>query len=86
MSRLEIIIKGVPPLGDAPQIMLSWSDDAGYTWSNERILECGVLGNYTFKAVAHQLGSFYDRVIKIRISDNSNYSIHRVTGDIDVGS
>ena len=86
MSRAEIIIKGVPPLGDAPQIMLSWSDDAGYTWSNERIINCGVLGNYTFKAVAHQLGSFYDRVIKIRISDNSNYSLHRVSGDIDVGS
>ena len=86
MSRLEIIIKGVPPIGDAPQIMLSWSDDAGFTWSNERVITCGVLGNYTFKAVAHQLGSFYDRVIKIRISDNSNYAIHRVTGDIDVGN
>ena len=86
MSRLEIIIKGVPPSGDAPQIMLSWSDDAGYTWSNERIINCGVLGNYTFKAVAHQIGSFYERVIKIRISDNSNYAIHRVTGDVDVGN
>ena len=86
MSRMEIIIKGVPPLGDAPQIMLSWSDDAGYTWSNERIITCGKLGNYTFKAVAHQLGSFYDRVIKIRLSDDSNYSLHRVSGDIDAGN
>lgn len=85
MSRVEIIIKGAPPLGDAPQIMLSWSDDAGYTWSNERVITCGVLGNYTFKAVTHQLGDFYDRVLKIRITDPSRYSLHRVSGDIDVG-
>ena len=86
MSRCEIIIKGSPPLGDAPQIMLSWSDDAGYTWSNERIIDCGELGNYTFKAVAHQLGMFCERVLKIRISDESTYSLHRVSGDIDVGN
>ena len=86
MSRCEIIIKGVPPLGDAPQIMLSWSDDAGYTWSTERIIECGELGNYTFKAVAHQLGRFYDRVFKIRISDENRYSLHRMSGDINVGN
>ena len=86
MSRCEIIIKGIPPLGDAPQIMLSWSDDAGYTWSNERVIDCGETGNYTFKAVAHQLGRFYDRVLRIRISDESAYSLHRVSGDIDVGA
>lgn len=86
MSRCEIIIKGVPPLGDAPQIMLSWSDDAGYTWSNERLLTCGELGNYTFKAVANQLGRFYERVFRIRVSDEWACSIHRMSADIDVGN
>jgi hypothetical protein len=85
MSRCEIIIKGTPPIGVTPQIMLSWSDDAGYTYSNERIIECGSLGNYTFKAVADQLGRFYDRVFKIRISDENSYSLHRMSGDIDGG-
>jgi len=86
MGRLEIIIKGVPALDETPKIMLSWSDDGGYTYSNERIITCGVLGNYTFQANTTQLGSFYNRVIKIRISDDSRYSLHRVTGDIDVGT
>ncbi len=86
MSRCEIIIKGVPPLGDAPQIMLSWSDDAGYTWSNERLITCGELGNYTFKAVATQLGRFYERVFRIRVSDEWACSIHRMSADIDVGN
>lgn len=86
MSRAEIIIKGEPPLGDAPQIMLSWSDDAGYTWSSERIIECGEQGNYTFKAVSHSLGRFYERVFRIRISDESNFAIYSMTGDIDAGN
>ena len=86
MSRLEIIIKGIPPAGEAPEIMLNWSDDAGYTWSNERRIVCGELGNYTFKAIAHQLGRFYDRVVKVRISDESRYSLHRITGDIHAGT
>ncbi len=86
MSRLELIIKGVPALGEAPQIMLSFSDDGGFTYSNERLIDCGELGNYTFKATTSQLGAFYNRVLKIRISDDSRYSLHRVTGDIDVGS
>jgi hypothetical protein len=85
MSRAEIIIKGTPPVGDAPQLMLSWSDDAGYTWSNERIITCGVLGDYTFKAIAFQLGRFYSRVFRVRISDENNYSLHRMSGDIDGG-
>jgi len=86
MSRLEIIIKGIPDLDVTPKIMVSWSDDSGYTFSNERIVECGQLGNYQFKAITHQLGSFYERVFKIRISDNSRYSLHKVTGDVDVGA
>lgn len=84
-SRAEIIIKGIPPVNTEPKIMLSFSDDAGYTWSNERIITCGALGNYTFKAVAHQLGRFYDRVFKIRIADENRYSLHRMSGDFDVG-
>ena len=86
MREAEILIKGVPPLGDAPQIMLSWSDDAGYTWSNERIIECGQTGNYTFRARAHNLGRFRERVFKIRISDESSYSIHKMIGDMRLGT
>ena len=86
MHRLDIVIKGIPAINERPKIMLSWSDDAGFTFSNERIIECGELGNYTFQAKTEQLGSFFQRVIKIRISDDSRYSLHRVTGDIDIGT
>jgi hypothetical protein len=85
-SRAEIIIKGIPPVNTVPKIMLTFSDDAGYTWSNERIITCGALGNYTWKAIAFQLGRFTDRVFKIRIADENRYSLHRMSGDFDVGN
>jgi hypothetical protein len=40
---------GVPD-GDHPHVSLRWSDDGGYTWSDERIMSVGRLGS-TIKTV-----------------------------------
>ena len=55
--------------GSNPQIMMSYSDDGGRTWSSERWVTMGAIGNYLYRARWTELGSFYQRVIKIRITD-----------------
>lgn len=48
--------------GDYPQIMLRWSDDAGHTWSPERLLSAGDIGKYQSRVRATRLGSSRNRV------------------------
>ena len=39
-----------------PMLMLSWSDNGGKTWGNERRIPLGRLGEYTRRAVTRRLG------------------------------
>lgn len=56
--------------GSDPQIMLSLSDDGGHTWSNQEIWRSmGKIGQYRTRLRWDRLGSFYNRSIKITISD-----------------
>ena len=55
--------------GSDPQIMLQYSDDGGFTWSNELWTDIGKIGNYTQRVIWRQLGIARDRVYKVRISD-----------------
>jgi hypothetical protein len=49
--------------------MLRWSNDAGRTFSDERRVSLGALGEYRTRAVWHRLGSARDRVFEVAISD-----------------
>lgn len=55
--------------GSDPQMMMSYSDDGGRTWVYESWKTMGMIGNYLYRARWTELGSFYQRIIKIRISD-----------------
>jgi len=55
--------------GTDPQAMLRWSDDGGYTWSNERWVSLGKIGQRSVRAVWRRLGASRDRVFELRISD-----------------
>jgi hypothetical protein len=52
-----------------PSMMLRWSDDGGFTWSNERDIPIGMSGQYKNRAIARQLGQSRDRVYEVSISD-----------------
>ncbi|MDH4229642.1 MAG: hypothetical protein OEW11_07860 [Nitrospirota bacterium] len=52
-----------------PQVMLSWSDDGGHTWSANRHLPLGAAGRYGLRIAAHRLGSAHSRVFRIAGSD-----------------
>lgn len=73
MDRLEIDIESGEGLttgqGSDPQAMLTYSDDGGRTWSNEKFASMGKLGEYRKRLKFHNLGSFYQRIFKLRISD-----------------
>lgn len=59
--------------GYNPQVMLRWSDDGGYTWSNERTHDLGVQGKYDERVLFTRLGSsrsIRGRRYSIAVSDN----------------
>ncbi len=49
----------------APQVMLRWSDDAGKTWSNTYLLNCGKVGEFQARARKTQLGRARRRVWEV---------------------
>ena len=64
---------GVPE-GAEPQVVLRWSDDDGKTWSNERILPVGALGETAALVKFNRLGTTRrfkgsDRIFELSSSD-----------------
>lgn len=55
--------------GSAPKMLLTYSDDGGVTWKNDRELSLGALGKYQTRATAYRLGSSKDRVFRVSITD-----------------
>lgn len=55
--------------GDDPQAMLSYSDDGGHTWSNEKWRSMGKIGEYDVRCVWKRLGSSRNRIFKVVITD-----------------
>lgn len=48
-----------------PQLMLRWSDDGGYTWSNEHTVSAGKIGQYKARAIWRRLGRSRDRIFEV---------------------
>ena len=73
MDRLEVDIESGTGLitgqGSNPQAMLKYSDDGGRTWSSEQWRDMGEIGQYKRRVIWRQLGSFYERIFKLVISD-----------------
>jgi hypothetical protein len=65
----------MPPLLDGngnprePQMLISWSDDNGHTWSNENAVPCGAAGQYRRRAILRRLGRSRNRTFKVRMCD-----------------
>ncbi len=55
--------------GSSPQVMLRWSDDGAFTWSNEHWTTIGRAGQTKNRAIWRQLGQARDRVWEAVISD-----------------
>lgn len=58
-----------PIQGEAPVVLLSWSDDGGHTWSNEHEASMGAKGEYRNRALWRRLGVGRDRVFRVATSE-----------------
>jgi len=54
--------------GINPRTMLQWSDDGGFTWSNEYWVNVGRVGQFYKKVNWHRLGSSSDRVFRVTVT------------------
>lgn len=68
-----------------PQINISWSDDYGKTWSNERQQNVGGRGQYEKRVLFTMMGSSRCRAFKIRWSDPINTPLVYGTINLDAG-
>lgn len=69
--------------GVDPQAMLTFSDDGGHTWSNEKWTSFGKIGETKARAIWRRLGCARDRVFKISITDPVKVTI--IGAQLDVG-
>ena len=53
-----------------PQCMLDWSDDYGKTWSNDRQLSLGKIGEFKGRLMFRRLGMSRDRVFRFTVTDD----------------
>lgn len=56
--------------GRTPVAMLSFSDDGGETWSNERFASLGRIGNRKKRVFWNRLGKSRERVFRVKVTDN----------------
>lgn len=84
--KFEIDLEsGVGSLTYDPQIMLAWSDDSGYTWSNEIWRTAGKTGEYFKRAVWYNIGMGRNRVFKVRITDATKVVLIGAYIDLQAG-
>ena len=72
-------------LGPNDKVMLSWSDDGGYTWRAERMLGMGKIGEYRKKLQFRRLGSSSLRTFKVRFSTASMVNILSASIEVEEG-
>lgn len=72
-------------LGPDDSVMLSWSDDGGYTWGKERVASLGNYGHYNKKIQFRRLGSSTMRTFKVRMATKSMVNILRASLDVEEG-
>ena len=69
-----------------PQVILSYSDDGGVTWSNERYCNLGSQGQYKNRVIFYRLGVSRNRVYKVVDVNNCYSGITGAALTLDLGS
>lgn len=91
MERLELVVEtGVGTIsgqGSDPEIMMSYSDDGGRTWSPEVWAKFGPLGDFDYHVNPFwtDLGSFYERQFRFTVTDPVKVVLISANADIEIG-
>lgn len=72
-------------VGRNPKAMLSWSNDYGNSWSNERDIELGRQGDYGHRTRLTNLGMGRYRCWKVRITDPVKVVLSALLVDFETG-
>ncbi len=72
--------------GYDPQICLRYSDDGGYTWSNEIWVSMGKIGERKTRAIWRRLGKARDRVFEVSTTEPVDVSMLSADLDFTLGS
>lgn len=72
--------------GTKPQAMLTWSNDAGHSWSNEHWASIGPIGARGARVQWRRLGHSRDRVYRVRISDPIKVTLIGAEIDVEEGT
>lgn len=72
--------------GSDPQVMMRYSDDAGFTWSSEKWRSLGKIGKYQNRARWNRLGEFRQRVLEVSISDPVERVVMGAYAELERGS
>lgn len=72
--------------GSDPQLMLRYSKDGGYTWSNERWKTLGALGNYNQRVTFYTLGTQREWLFEFTITDPIKFSLSELGFDLEVNN
>jgi hypothetical protein len=69
-SKFEILCE----TGTGATVMLRYSDDNGATWSDWKYTTVGAIGEYSNKARFTRLGSAFDRVFDVVMTDDAPFN------------
>lgn len=73
--------------GSNPQVMLDWSDDGGRNFVGPELWSSmGAIGAYRTRVQWDGLGSFYERTLRLRISDPVRRSVIAARADLRLGT
>lgn len=72
--------------GTDPKIMLRFSDDGGHTWSNEKWVSLGKIGQRYARAIWRRLGASRDRVYEVSCSEPVKQTWIGADIDVEVGA
>jgi len=70
-DAVELILQAGQQENIKPVIRLDWSDDRGKSWSKDRTLDFGAIGEFDKRTVFNRLGQSRNRVFRLRISDSN---------------
>ena len=70
-NRLTLIAQQATSVNntDNPQVMLSWSDDDGVSWSDTRWRGLGKRGQHKYRTFWTRLGASRNRAYRVRVTD-----------------
>ena len=86
MSRLKLEIEtGTSLVTGEANIIMQYSDDNGRSWSGERWRSIGAQGEYRHELEWFALGTFKNRMFRFTMSDPINWTLIKLSADVELG-